>query len=313
MTWNNGITIIIPTYKRPKGLDVAVSSLANEQVNSEKFEIIISDNDPKGGAKDYVDSIISKPSKAEIIYVNATEPGVCNARNEAMAVARGRFLLFVDDDMEVTTGWVQKMIDLLLKYDAGIAFSDVTARMHNLDDPKILAMIPIFSRTLDQPEGLIEDFLGMGGAALDLSHMSLPNPPFNPELNDVGGEDDFLFHQLKSQGVKTVWSPHFSAFEIIPESRATFSYVWKRNFAFGQGPTQIAADRGIKGIPKIIFWMCVGVIQTIVFGTQYLWFRLRGRDDAVQRYARLSQAIGKFFWWDGFKPRLYGSHSTTEQ
>ena len=270
MDWSDGITIIIPTYKRPKGLEVALNSLISEQVKSAKFEIIVSDNDPNGGAKTYVTTLSSKQKSPEIIYVHAKEPGVCNARNEAMAVARGRFLVFVDDDMEATPGWVQKMVDLLIKYDAGIAFSDVTARMHDENDPKLRAMIPIFSRTMDRPEGLINKFLGMGGAALDTIRMTLPNPPFNPDLNDVGGEDDFLFHQLEDQGVKTAWSPDFTAFEIIPESRATSSYIWKRNFAFGQGPTQIAADRGLKGMPKVLYWMAVGAAQAIVFSTQYI-------------------------------------------
>ena len=313
MTWHNGITIIIPTYKRPKGLDVALHTLVSQHVSTDKFEIIISDNDPAGGAKDYVTSMAAKHKTPEIVYVHAKDPGVCNARNEAMAVARGRFLVFVDDDMEATPNWVQKMVDLLVKYDAGISFSDVTARMHDENDPKLTAMIPIFSRTMDKPEGIIDKFLGMGGAALDTARMTLPNPPFNPDLNDVGGEDDFLFHQLQMQGVKTAWSPDFSAFEIIPKSRATKSYIWKRNFAFGQGPTQIAADRGIKGGPKVLYWMGVGMGQTIVYGAQYIFYKLTGRPNAIQRYARLSQAIGKVFWWDGFRPRLYGANSTTEQ
>ncbi|MEP6343167.1 MAG: glycosyltransferase family 2 protein [Maricaulaceae bacterium] len=313
MSWEQGITVIIPTYKRPKGLESVLTTLVDQKVTPERYEIIISDNDPNGGAADYVKYIASKDTAAEIIYVHAKDPGVCNARNAAMEKARGRFLVFVDDDMEATEGWVQNMIDLLLKYDAGIAFSDVTARMHDERDPKIMAMVPIFSRTLSEPEGLIKDFLGMGGAALDTSLITFPDPPFNPAFNDVGGEDDFLFYELSSQGVKVAWSPHFSAYEIIPESRATFDYVWKRNFAFGQGPTQLAADRGIKGIPKIIYWMMVGAAQMVVFGAQYLTYRLLGRDDTVQKYARLSQAIGKMLWWDGFKPRLYGENSTTEQ
>jgi len=312
MDWDDGISIIIPTYKRPKGLDVALNSLISEKVSAPKFEIIVSDNDPNGGAKDYVTALSATYKSPEVIYVHAKEPGVCNARNEAMAVARGRFLVFVDDDMESTPGWVQKMVDLLLKYEAGVAFSDVTARMHDTNDPKLSAMIPIFSRTMDRPEGLITKFLGMGGAALDTSRMKLPNPPFNPAFNDVGGEDDFLFHQLETQGVKTAWSPDFSAFEIIPESRATGSYIWKRNFAFGQGPTQLAADRGIKGIPKVLYWMAVGAAQTFVFGAQYIIYSIMGHPKAIQRYARLSQAVGKIFWWDGFRPRLYGSNSTTE-
>lgn len=312
MSWNQGITIIIPTYKRPKGLDTALSTLLDQKVSADKFEIVISDNDPNGGAADFVKSLAKKHKSPEIIYVHAKDPGVCNARNAAMEKARGRFLVFVDDDMEVTDGWVQNMVDLLLKYNAGIAFSDVTARMHDEKDPKLTAMIPIFSRTLSEPEGLIKECLGMGGAALDTSLITFPDPPFNPAFNAVGGEDDFLFYQLTSQGVKTAWSPHFSAYEIIPESRATYDYVWKRNFAFGQGPTQLAADRGVMGIPKVIYWMMVGCVQMFVFGAQYVIYRLLGRDEAVQRYARLSQAIGKMFWWEGFKPQLYGSNSTTE-
>jgi len=312
MTWDQGISIIMPTYKRPKGLSCALSSLVKQSVNTPNFEIIISDNDPLGSARPYVEDMITAHTDLDIIYVHAIKPGVCNARNTAMEKFRGRFLVFVDDDMEAPSDWVQNMVDLLLKYDAGIAFSDVTARMHDESDPKIKAMIPLFSRTLLEPEGFIDDLLGMGGAALDTSQMTFPNPPFDPALNDIGGEDDVLFHQLKMQGVKTVWSPNFSAYEDIPQSRATFKYIWKRNFAFGQGPTQLAADRGVKGIPKVIFWMMVGCAQIGLYGLKYLLYKLQGKDTAIQPYARLAQAVGKIFWWDGFRPRLYGANATTE-
>ena len=309
----DGISIIIPTYKRPKGLKTALESLYQQDVNTPRFEIIVSDNDPEGGAADYINTIQETPSKADVIYVHATIPGVCNARNAAMDVVRGRYLVFVDDDMEVTPLWVQKMVDLLNKYEAGIAFSDVTARLPREEDSLHKAMVPIFSRTLDEPEGYITCFLGMGGAALDRSRMSLPNPVFDPSLNLTGGEDDILFERLSSQGVKTVWSPEFSAYEDIPESRATYDYVWKRNLAFGQGPTQLSADKGlIKGLPGILYWMAVGVAQFGVFGLQYLYMRQTKNPKAIQRYARLSQACGKVFWWDGFRPRLYGESSTTE-
>ena len=88
MDWNDGISIIIPTYKRPKGLDVALNSLIFEKVSTPKFEIIVSDNDPNGGAKDYITALSATHKNPEIVYVHAKDPGVCNARNEAMAVAR---------------------------------------------------------------------------------------------------------------------------------------------------------------------------------------------------------------------------------
>lgn len=308
----DSISIIMPTYKRPKGLARALSSLVKQKLTTSNFEIIISDNDPDGSAKPYIETMQANHPDIKIIYVHATNPGVCNARNAAMEKFSGRFLVFVDDDMEAPPDWTENMVDLLKKYDAGIAFSDVTARMHDDTDPKIRAMIPLFSRTLEQPEGFIEQFLGMGGAALDTDKMTLPSPPFDPALNDIGGEDDVLFHQLKEQGVKTVWSPNFSAYEDIPASRATYEYIWKRNFAFGQGPTQTAADRGIKGTFKVIFWMLVGCAQVVIYGCKYLLFKAQNKDTAIQPYARLSQAVGKILWWDGFRPRLYGANSTTE-
>ena len=310
--WQNGISVIMPTYKRPQGLKTALESLYRQEVDVDNYEIIISDNDPEGGARDYVEHMQKQDGTAEIIYLHATIPGVCNARNIAMDHVRGRFLVFVDDDMEVTNRWVQNMVDLLTKYAAGIAFSDVTARMPDDSDPYQAAMIPVFSRTLKEAEGYITDFLGMGGAALDTHKMTLPNPVFDPSLNDIGGEDDKLFAQLTDQGVKTAWSPNFSAYEDIPKSRATYEYIWKRNLAFGQGPTQNAADKGIKAIPQILFWMAVGIAQMVIYAPQYWFARLMNKPVAVQKYARLSQAIGKILWWDGFSPRLYGDNATTE-
>lgn len=312
MIEDKSISIIMPTYKRPKGLERALSSLVQQNVNTDDFEIIISDNDPAGGAKPYIDAMKAAHKDINIVYVHATKPGVCNARNTAMEKYQGRFLVFIDDDMEAPHDWTQNMVDLLLKYNAGIAFSDVTARMHDENDPKISAMIPLFSRTLEDPEGYIDSFLGMGGAALDTAQMTFPDPPFDPALNDIGGEDDVLFYQLKCQGIKTVWSPNFSAYEDVPASRATYEYVWKRHFAFGQGPTQIAADRGWRGSFKVIFWMLVGMAQIGIYSAKYLLYKLQGRDTAIQPYARLSQAVGKVFWWSGFRPQLYGTNTTTE-
>ncbi len=312
MTQDDSISIIMPTYKRPKGLDCALSSLVRQVVKTDNFEIIISDNDPSGSAKPYVQAMQAKHKNVQIIYVHATQPGVCNARNAAMEKYSGRFLLFVDDDMEAPPEWTQNMVNLLVKYEAGIAFSDVTARMHDSADPKLRAMIPLFSRTLPAPEGYIDEFLGMGGAALDTARMRLPSPVFDPALNDSGGEDDVLFHQLKSQGVKTVWSPHFSAYEDIPASRATLDYIWKRHFAFGQGPTQLAADKGLKGSLEVVFWMCVGAAQGCLYGSKYIILKGMGKDTAVHAYARMSQAAGKILWWGGFRPHLYGDNATIE-
>jgi len=139
------------------------------------------------------------------------------------------------------------------------------------DNPLYPHMQPLFSRTGDFEDGHINSLFGTGGCLIDQSQCSLPSPAFDPALNEVGGEDDAMFG----------WTTQAIAVEHIPPHRSTPAYVWTRNFAFGQGPSQNEADKGFSGALGVIKWM------------------------------RLSQAIGKIFWFEGFSPRLYGANAPT--
>jgi len=167
-------------------------------------------------------------------------------------------------------------------------------------------MQPLFSRTGDFPEGHIDKTFGTGGCLIDRGRCRLPVPVFDPSLNETGGEDDVMFAYILAQGASIGWTHTAIAVEHIPPHRSTPSYVWKRNFAFGQGPSQTAADDGVKGIPGVIKWMGVGVVQCVLYGVQYAMRRTIGRADYIKSYARLSQGIGKVLWFSGFSPRLYG-------
>ena len=95
--WINGVSIIVPTFRRPEGIKNALESLQVQQSGDKPLEIVVADNDPEGSAKAFVTQF-STNCDIPITYINATEPGVANARNEALKVARGRYLAFLDDD-----------------------------------------------------------------------------------------------------------------------------------------------------------------------------------------------------------------------
>ena len=263
--WSEGVSIIVPTYKRPDGIRVALKSLMGQSAGERRREIIIVDNDPLASAKTFVTNF-AKTSATEIIYKHVPEPGVSNARNGALDIARGRFIAFLDDDMDALPGWVDELVKVSLKYKAAITFGPARAVMPNKDDPRNPYMAPFFSRIADAPEGYIEKCLGTGGCLLDLSLCNMPSPVFNPIHNETGGEDDALFHHLISHGAKVAWAIKAESLEIVPASRATMAYMWKRNFAFGQGPTQAEADKGKDGRLGILKWMIIGGMQLGVYG-----------------------------------------------
>lgn len=305
--WDEGVSVIVPTFQRPDGIKLALTSLMHQHVDDRIVEIIVADNDPTGSAKTMVMSFKDK-SPFEIVYVHVPIPGVSNARNGAMAKARGRFIAYLDDDMEALGGWIQSLIDTSLKFEAGIVFGPAVARMPNPSDARNPYMEPFFSRiAAKKSEGLMTETLGTGGCLLDLSLCQMPSPPFDTSLNETGGEDDILFDHLRTAGTKVAWSPKAESIEIVPAKRATPDYIWTRNFAFGQGPSNISASRGFKGIPGVIRFMITGTIQTFIYAPVYLILRALGRPAYIKYLAKTARGVGKIFWFDSLSPKLYGA------
>jgi len=309
--WSEGVSIVVPTYKRPDGIRIALNSLMGQTAGDRPVEIIIADNDPLASAKAFVTEF-AKTSATEIVYKHVPQPGVSNARNGALDVARGRFIAFLDDDMDALEGWLEELVRVSLKYEAAITFGPAIALMPNKDDPLNPYMEPFFARIADAPEGYIEKCLGTGGCLLDLSLCEMPSPVFNPIHNETGGEDDALFHHLQNHGAKVAWAIKAESYEIVPASRATPAYMWKRNFAFGQGPTQEHADKGLAGVLGILKWMIVGAVQLCIYGPIFLALKTLGKPKYIHFRNRTAQALGKIFWWNSFQQKLYGVNATTD-
>ena len=304
--WDEGVSIVVPTFQRPEGIKIALTSLFSQTVKDRAVEIIVADNDPAASAKAIVNRL-SQNSPFEVQYVHVPIPGVSNARNGALAKARGRFIIFLDDDMEALDGWVDALIATSLKFEAGIVFGPAMARMPNPSDPRNPYMEPFFSRIASKSsEGLMTETLGTGGCLLDLRRCDMPEPAFDTSLNEIGGEDDVLFDHLRQHGTKVAWSPEAKAWEIVPANRATPEYIWTRNFAFGQGPTHIHASRGWRGLAGVIRFMLTGAIQFTLYAPIYQFLKWTGHPAYVEYLARTARGLGKIFWSDRFSPKLYG-------
>lgn len=299
------ISIVIPTFKRPEGLRRALGSVEWERVAGYEIEIVIADNDPAASAKDSI-AALSVIFETPLVYVHIPEPGVSNARNGALAVAKGRYILFLDDDMEACAPWAQSLIEAATRYDAALVFGPVDAVMPEADNPFYDYMKPLFSRKGRADDGLIERGIGSGNCLIDRNRLTLPSPAFNPNLNQTGGEDDDLFRKLERQDINIAWTNAAITSEHVPAHRATLRYVWRRNFAFGQTPTQEAADLGWRGLPSILKWMAVGMAQICIYGGLWLWSKLRRKPEAVRYWGRLAQGFGKIFWADSLSPKFYG-------
>jgi len=302
----DGVSIIVPTFRRPEGLKIALDSLMGQTAGGLEMEVVVADNDPNGSAQEFVKKY-AKSSQIKIRYLHVPEPGVSNARNAALAAAKGRYLAFLDDDQEAGDNWLETLIEISKKYDAALAFVPTIARIPGSSKYDAY-LTDFFSRYGDKlEEGVIPEFYGCGNSLLDTRLCTLPNPPFDVDMNETGGEDDTLFSELQSQGIKIAWSRAALCHEDIRPHRATPDYIKVRSIAFGQGPVQMCAERDPVDRVGIFKWMLIGALQTILF-TPIAWLtKLIGHPSYINFLSKSAQGKGKVFWYGKHRPKLYGA------
>ena len=88
------VSIIIPVYNSKEYLETAINSIQKQSYRN--IEIILVDD----GATDGSGLICDKISKDDerITVVHKLNGGICSARNAGLKVAKGKYIMFSDDD-----------------------------------------------------------------------------------------------------------------------------------------------------------------------------------------------------------------------
>ena len=98
------ISIVIPSRDRPAELRECLRSVLAQKTDR-RAEIIVVDNHPESG--------LTPPVVAEfpdVRLVAETRGGSAYARNRGLLACRGSITVFVDDDVVVPDGWLEKML-----------------------------------------------------------------------------------------------------------------------------------------------------------------------------------------------------------
>lgn len=300
------VLIAIPTFQRSSRLRQILPHIVSTLNSIHYVELLVIDNNFLPIEEKFVTSFIEK-SPYPLHYIHEPRPGVSNARNAAIKFATSRFLAFLDDDMEITENWIDGLVKVAVGHKAGIVFGPLIAKFANEADPRNAYLSPFYMRNSKQTdEGISEDAFGTGGCLIDLQTCTLPSPPFDTRLNESGGEDDMFFEALHKEGALYGWAPSAVCYECVPTERTTMKYIAKRNFGYGQGPSRIAASKGISGSLELARHMGVGLAQFFIFGSIFYLCRLLKRPSEVRYLALTARGLGKVFWFDRFKPKLYG-------
>lgn len=122
VTANNNIsnaidlTIIVPAYNVETYIEQCMDSIVHQKTKYEYEVIIVND-----GSTDGTQNIIHRYKSIDNIrIINRLNGGLSAARNSALEVSNGRYLMFVDSDDYILPCAIESLLDKAYKYDADI-------------------------------------------------------------------------------------------------------------------------------------------------------------------------------------------------
>ena len=107
------VSVVVPAYNVEKYIEKCVLSLVNQSLESSQYEIICVND----GSTDRTPQILNDLAArfSNIVVVNRENGGLSRARNSGMAVARGKYIGFVDGDDWVDRKMFEEMSAALEK------------------------------------------------------------------------------------------------------------------------------------------------------------------------------------------------------
>jgi glycosyltransferase involved in cell wall biosynthesis len=299
------VSIMIPTFRRPAGLEATVESLFRlEGVSFDEIELVIVDNAPEAPAASMAVTLTAR-APFLVSYVHEPAPGVANARNAGWKAAKGTVVVCIDDDETAHPLWLTRLLDAQESLQADVVFGPVETVLPPGVTRHVDYFKAFFARVGPDKTERLNRFYGMGNSLLVRAAMGA-DVPFHIGANEIGGEDDFLFSRLMKEGAVFGWAHDALVYEVVPEARARFSYTLRRTFGYGQGPPTICIKREPPNYLGAIGWMGVGVVQTLAFGLVAAVMWLTGAPRRAHWLDRTAQGLGKVLFFPPFGQRFYG-------
>ena len=144
------ISVIIPTYRPQEYIFTCLSSLASQTFEAERFEVIVILNGCDEPYNSQISNYLNDNCRnIRTRLIQTGRGGVSNARNIGLDAAKGRYIVFIDDDDYISPSYLEKLY--CKASESTIVMSDIYV-FSDVDQHKIDSRMSELYRELS-PEG----------------------------------------------------------------------------------------------------------------------------------------------------------------
>jgi succinoglycan biosynthesis protein ExoM len=298
---------LVPTYRRPAELRVCLQSILKQRgFDAGLDEIIVVDNCPDGSALALVEAF----EGVRVRYGRESTPGVAAVRNHAFRIARGEWLVLLDDDQEATEGMTEALRAGMSRHSGDLGFAAIEAILEGETEGPREAWERLFARTWEDPEGVLANnrvpALSTGGVMVRsaaVQDVFRNQEPFDLALGQTGGEDIAFFRGMKRSGKRLLWLPSARIIERVPQMRLTRDFLLERRYSSGQLRTLLEGHRDPL---RTLAFMSLGAAQAGVSAIRYVAAKALRLPDAVTHEAAFVAGAGKVLFFGAFRKKRYG-------
>jgi glucosyl-dolichyl phosphate glucuronosyltransferase len=241
------------------------------------WELLVVNNN----CSDDTDAVVGTfAERLPVRLLHERQPGLAHARNLAIASARGRYLLWTDDDVIVHPEWMCSLVRAFEEYGADWVFGR--------SEPEWPGPVPSwYSDRLRHQFALLDygpepfvvtdyerHFYGLNSAGTLAAHQQLDGfrVEFGVRGNGGGvGEDVDMFERALAAGMRIVYAPDAVVRHVIPPARLEKAFLrhrhWVSNAVYYRAlPEFFPKVPWLLGLPRFFFSKALGDLRGYLRG-----------------------------------------------
>ena len=221
-------SIIIPAYNRPELLATCLESLARLDYPHDRFEVVVVDD----GSKTPLELVVAPfHNQLNLTLLKQSNAGPAKARNTGAALARGKFLVFTDDDCEPASDWLTTLASRFATAgDCMIGGRTFNALPNNLYSTASQLLID-YLYTYYNTDADGSNFFASNNLALPVDCFHALGG-FDTTFPLAAGEDREFCDRWLHHDDKMIYAPEVQVYHAHILTLPTF---WRQHFNYGRG------------------------------------------------------------------------------
>ena len=238
------LSVIICTYNRQKYIYNCLKSIAENDFDASKYEILVVNNNSTDDTEGECRRFGSDYPHINFSVCCETSQGLSYARNRGIEEAKGDILVYVDDDATVNREYLSTIADFFDRYPDAMAAGGAIYPVYETEEPKWMSKYTRELITAYKDEGrrvirMTGSRFPSGGNAAYRREVFERVGRFDPALGRRGnllisGEEKAVFYSMKRLDMPIYYLPSMILYHIIPQSKLTKQYFDNLTLSIGR-------------------------------------------------------------------------------